>query len=1386
MTPESRLTQLSNTVKSSSKQMNKATASDKATVADTGATGHFFEHQHQHNLIHTNIPLKKITAVKNGIKVVLPNNNTMQATHEALLDIPQLPEKARRTHLFPYLASGSLLSIGQLCDAGCTALFDKYKLYIFFNGKIILQGTRQKSKLWTMDQTTHHSVNAVIDAPTIAERIEFYSRSLFSPTLSTLAQAIKAGYLSSFPRITTKQLRRWPPNPTATVKGHMHAQRSNLRSTKQTSNNMTLTPLQRTTHVIDNDDHVAKPQSTMHTSTLHVIPSEEPTDATEQVPHPELPHLSENKETSLTEPEVFIESNGRTDFVYAACLTRTGKAFSDQTGKFPIVSSAGNKYLFILYDYDRSYITAVPIPSRTQFQLLNAYKTAIKLLQERGFKPKLQFMDNEVSKLLKEYMHKEHIDLQLTPAGLHRRNLAERAIQTYKNHLIAGFCSVDPTFPMKLWDKLLPQATITLNLLRASRVNPKLSAYAQIHGACDYTRTPLAPPGTKVLAHVRPEDRQSWSAHAMEGFYVGPAMDHYRCYRIYIKQTGQERIVQTLKWLPHDFKMPCPTREASIIAAANDLTAALLETEENQHIAPISQSTRYQLQQLSDIFKTKLPKSTPSHTSLKRTLRPNSTNMETSQKVPIRDDRREPRVPESAKKSPLSLTNELTIPTVKTKRIESTLVRDTHRQPRVPSTNKPITSLLKQVREQRPNTLATPPCPLPTVEPTTPTQEPVREQPTNSPSPPSKLPPKPPSYFYPNLTTAPIDCSIKSPKQPIAQPSPQIIPTNSHGQPLRRGKRNRIANKHLNDTYILNAVLNENSGQLEEYRHLIKGKHAKDWMRGNAKEIARLCQGRKDGSYKGTNTIKFIHPNSIPKGRTPTYLRVVATFRPTKEDPYRIRWTIGGNRVFYNGVKYTPNAEQTTVKILFNSVISTKGGKFMTIDLKDFYLNTVLQRKEYMLVPIKMIPDEIIEEYNLRPLIHNGNILAEVGKSMYGLPHAGRVSYDALVKHLAKGDYHPTKYTPGLFRHPTKPITFCLIVDDFGVKYTNRKDAEDLENHLQSKYETTTDWSGSSYCGVSLKWDYTARTVELSIPGYVQAALRRFNHTAPKRPVHSPHPFPPIKYGDKRQMATIETNTPLTPAERTWVQEFIGTFLYYARTIDTTMQTSVSSIGSAQSTANITDIKERINQFLNYAHTHPNAIIKYIASDMYLWAHSDSSYLCESKGRSRAGGHAFLSSKPSFPIHNDSKPPPTNAAILVVCKIIDAVMSSAQESETGAGFITARELAPIRETLKEMGHPQGPTPLQFDNKCATGILNDNVKQKMSKAMDMRFYWLRDRIRQGQFYVHWKNGYLNLADYVTKHHPTQHHINMRSTYVANAILRKRQTDINSQTNTLRQN
>jgi hypothetical protein len=137
-------------------------------------------------------------------------------------------------------------------------------------------------------------------------------------------------------------------------------------------------------------------------------------------------------------------------------------------------------------------------------------------------------LDNEALQLLKLHLHDKDITFQLVPPYSHRRNTAERAIRSFKDHLIAGICSMDKVFPMHLWDRLLPQAVITLNMLRISRINPKLSSSTHIDAQYDYNRAPMAPPGTRIIAHETPNHRRTWAPHGQYGCYIGPALEHYR------------------------------------------------------------------------------------------------------------------------------------------------------------------------------------------------------------------------------------------------------------------------------------------------------------------------------------------------------------------------------------------------------------------------------------------------------------------------------------------------------------------------------------------------------------------------------------------------------------------------------------------------------------------------------------------------------------------------------------------------------------------------------------------------------------------------------------------------------------------------------------------
>jgi hypothetical protein len=168
--------------------------------------------------------------------------------------------------------------------------------------------------------------------------------------------------------------------------------------------------------------------------------------------------------------------------------------------------------------------------------------------------------------------------------------------------------------------------------------------------------------------------------------------------------------------------------------------------------------------------------------------------------------------------------------------------------------------------------------------------------------------------------------------------------------------------------------------------------------------------------------------------------------------------------------------------------------------------------------------------------------------------------------------------------------------------------------------------------------------------------------------------------------------------------------------------------------------------------TQPDATIRYHASDMILHIHSDASYLSVSNAHSRLGGLFFCGDK-------SPQQDTLNGSILNVAAVIKNVVASAAESEVGSCVYNAQSGSPLKVTLTQLGHIQPPKPLRTDDSTAFGILNETVKQKRSKAMDMRYHWLTDRVRQKQFDVYWRPGRENLGDYHTKHHSAQHHKDM---------------------------
>jgi hypothetical protein len=225
--------------------------------------------------------------------------------------------------------------------------------------------------------------------------VQYLHKALFSPTKAAMLQAVKDGHLITWPGLTEDSINKHLKLTPYTAMGHMHQRRQNIRSTLKA-------PIEK--------------QQSLDTDVGTKI------------------HL-----------------------VYAVVVDQ-GQLYIDLTGKFPVRSSKGHYYVMLCYIYDCNYIKVVPMKSRSASEWVKAYDSIHQELTVKGFKPKLQTLDNEAPTALKNFFTANNIAYQLVPPHCHQRNAAERAIRTFKEHFVAGLSSVDPSFPMHLWDRLLPQA----------------------------------------------------------------------------------------------------------------------------------------------------------------------------------------------------------------------------------------------------------------------------------------------------------------------------------------------------------------------------------------------------------------------------------------------------------------------------------------------------------------------------------------------------------------------------------------------------------------------------------------------------------------------------------------------------------------------------------------------------------------------------------------------------------------------------------------------------------------------------------------------------------------------------------------------------------------
>ncbi len=193
------------------------------------------------------------------------------------------------------------------------------------------------------------------------------------------------------------------------------------------------------------------------------------------------------------------------------------KMYTDDTGRFPIHARLGNQYVMIAYHMDGNLILQQAFQTKADKHCIPAFNTIMVRLPACGLSVYLNIRDNEASADFKRVITESwKAKFQLNPPDMHRRNKAKWIIRHFKNHFLSILAGVDSTFPPCLWDLLLPQAELIVNLLQQETINPKTSAWEYFNGPFDFNKTPLAPVGCRVLIHTKPVTCKLWYYRAKQ------------------------------------------------------------------------------------------------------------------------------------------------------------------------------------------------------------------------------------------------------------------------------------------------------------------------------------------------------------------------------------------------------------------------------------------------------------------------------------------------------------------------------------------------------------------------------------------------------------------------------------------------------------------------------------------------------------------------------------------------------------------------------------------------------------------------------------------------------------------------------------------------------
>ena len=528
-----------------------------------------------------------------GPDVECPNGTIMPTVGTDELNLHDLPEGARKCMKLKGLRV-PLMSVKQLCSHGLNVNFSTNEVRVYNQeGAVVLEGQcgpnegdlylvplNDTGKRINLCGSNNDAIReeaakprawSAYDIRAVPALINYLHACAGFPEKRRWISCIKRNYYQGWPGLTVERVNKCCKKSTHFTFGRQRLINRGIRSTSDQS------------EPAPEDDPDCKREAKEEELPIKPIPRDESDPAkiwdTERPLGLGLPPIRNIQERSH-DVGVFVTEDIESLFKKKNLTDEQKEDLkrmiaTDQTGKFPVTSARGHNGLFVMYDYDSNYMNAIPIKGHKTKELMRAWDLCYEDLRRAGFYAILQRIDNEITNRMIDHIETNGINVEIAPPGNHRTNPAERAIQTLKHHMISIFSGMDPDFPMDQWDLLMPQIILTLNLQRESRYQPQLSAYAQIKGQFDFNATPLAPLGCAVIVHNRVKERGSWADHGTAGFYVGPALDHYRNYKCYIPEHRSTRVSDTVEFFPTCCDVPMLTATDLLSTALQELTVAL-------------------------------------------------------------------------------------------------------------------------------------------------------------------------------------------------------------------------------------------------------------------------------------------------------------------------------------------------------------------------------------------------------------------------------------------------------------------------------------------------------------------------------------------------------------------------------------------------------------------------------------------------------------------------------------------------------------------------------------------------------------------------------------------------------------------------------------------